>query len=208
MEDVLDVYERPYDAVHPVVCLDETSRQLLGDTREPHPAGPGVPARVDPEYVRGEVAPLFLVTEPVRGWRQVVVGARRTRSEFAQCVRDLVDVHYPAAARIVLVMDQVTIHGTASRSAAFPPAEARRLAKKREIHHPPKHGSWRNMAELELSVLARQCLAQRLPDQPAMTAAVRAWADRRNAAIHTIDWQFTTADARIKLRHLYPEFDA
>ncbi len=208
MEDVLDVYERPYDAAHPVVCLDETSRQLLGDTRAPQLAAPGVPARVDPEYVRGGVAQLFLVTEPLRGWRQVAVGARRTRREFAECVKELVDVHYPEAERIVLVMDQLNIHSPASLYAAFPPAEAKRLAQKLEIHHTPKHGSWLNMAELELSVLARQCLAQRLPDQMRMTAAVTAWADRRNAAIHTIDWQFTTADARIKLRRLYPEFDA
>lgn len=208
MEDVLDVYERPYDATHPVVCLDETSRQLLGDTRAPQSAAPGVPARSDPEYVRGGVAQLFVVTEPLRGWRQVVVGARRTRLDFAQCVKELVEVHYPEAERIVLVMDQLNIHDAASLYAAFPPAEARRLAKKLEIHHTPKHGSWLNMAELELSVLARQCFAQRLPDQPAMKAAVTAWADRRNAAIHTIDWQFTTADARVKLRRLYPVFDA
>jgi hypothetical protein len=207
MADGLDGYERPSDATPPAVCLDEPSRQLLGDTREPRPAVPGVPARVDPEYGRGGVAQLFLVTEPVRGWRQVAVGARRTRLDFAQCVRDLGDVHSPAAERIGLVIDQVTIHDAASREAAFPAAEARRLARKLEIPHTPKHGSWLNMAELELSVLARQCLAPRLPDQPAMTAAVRAWAGRRTAAMQTVDWPFTTADARIKLRHLYPEFD-
>lgn len=208
MEDVLDVYERPSDAAHPVVCLDETSRQLLGDLRAPQLAAPGVPARRDPEYVRGGIAQLFLVTEPLRGWRQIAVGARRTRLDFAHCVQKLVDVHYPEAERIVLVMDQLNIHSPASRSAAFPPEEAKRLAKKLEIHHTPKHGSWLNMAELELSVLARPCLAQRLPDQTTMATAATAWADRRNAAIHTIDWQFTTADARIKLRRLYPEFDA
>ncbi len=207
MEDVLDVYARPYDATHPVVCLDETSRQLLGETRAPLPVVPGVPARVDPEYVRGGVAQLFLVTEPLRGWRQVAVGAQRTRLDFAHCIKNLVDIHYPLAERIVLVMDQLNIHRAASLYAAFPPAEAKRLADKLEIHHTPKHGSWLNMAELELSVLARQCLAQRVPDQSAMAAAVRAWSDRRNAAIHTIDWQFTTADARIKLKRLYPVFD-
>jgi DDE superfamily endonuclease len=204
---VRDVYERPYDAARPVVCLDETSRQLLGETRAPQPTAPGIAARSDPEYVRGGIAQLFLVTEPLRGWRHVAVGAHRTRLDFAHCVQDLVDVQYPEAERIVLVMDRLNIHGTASLYAAFPPAEARRLAKKLEIHHTPKHGSWLNMAELELSVLARQCLAQRLPDQTSMTTAVTAWADRRNAAMHTIDWQFTTADARTKLRHLYPEFD-
>ena len=208
MEDVLDVYHRPYDATHPVVCLDETSRQLLGETRKPQPVAPGRLARVDPEYVRGGVAQLFVVTEPLRGWRQVTVGAHRTRREFAQCVQELIDVHCPEAERIVLVLDQLNTHSTASLYATFPPAEAHRLASKLEIHHTPKHGSWLNMAELELSVLARQCLSQRLPDQAAMRDAVTAWAARRNAAIRTIDWQFTTADARIKLKRLYPEFDA
>jgi hypothetical protein len=208
MEDVLDVYERPYDAAHPVVCLAETSRQLLGETRAPQPAAPGGSARRDPEYVRGGVAQLFLVTEPLRGWRQIAVGAQRTRLDFAHCIQEVVDGHYPEADRIVLVMDQLNIHDPASLYAAFPAAEAKRLAKKLEIHYTPKHGSWLNMAELELSVLARQCLAQRLPDQTTLAGAVRAWADRRNAAIHTIDWQFTTADARITLRRLYPEFDA
>lgn len=208
MEDVLAVYARPYDPAHPVVCLDETSRQLLGETRAPLPAAPGQVAKYDPEYIRGGVAQLFLVTEPLRGWRHVTVGARRTRLEFAHCVKELVDVHYPEAKRIVLVMDQLNIHSTTSLYAAFPPDEARRLAAKLEIHHTPKHGSWLNMAELELSVLARQCLRQRLPDQAAMGEAVTAWAERRNASIHTIDWQFTTGDARIKLRRLYPAFDA
>lgn len=208
MEDVLEVYHRPYDPAHPVVCLDETNRQLLGDVREAHPVTPAHPARHDPEYVRGGVAQLFLVTEPLRGWRHVTVGTQRTRLEFAQCVKDLVDVHYPNAERIVLVMDQLNIHSTTSLYAAFPPAEARRLSAKIEIHHSPKHGSWLNMAELELSVLARQCLNQRLPDCDAMAAAVSAWVERRNAAIRTIDWHFTTDDARVRLRHLYPAFDA
>ncbi len=208
LEDVLDVYHRPSRAVQPVICLDETSRQLLGETRPGFPVAPGVAARHDPEYARGGIAQLFVVTEPLRGWRHVTVGARRTRLDFAACIKDLIDQQYPEAERIVLVMDQLNIHTTASLYAAFPAAEAHRLASKLEIHYTPKHGSWLNMAELELSVLARQCLAQRLPDQDAMRSAVTAWADRRNAAIHTIDWQFTTADARIKLRRLYPEFDA
>lgn len=208
MEDVLEVYARPYDAARPVVCLDETSRQLLGETREPLPVGPRHPARHDAEYVRGGVAQLFVVTEPLRGWRHVTVGARRTRREFAQCVKDLVDRQYPDAERIVLVLDQLNIHSTASLYAAFPPAEARRLAAKLEMHHTPKHGSWLNMAELELSVLARQCLATRLPTEAAMRDAVTAWAERRTAATQRIDWQFTTDDARVKLRRLYPAFDA
>jgi len=206
MEDVLAVYARPYDAAHPVVCLDETSRQLLGETRAPRPVASGVPARYDPEYVRGGVAQLVLVTEPLRGWRTVTVGARRTRLEFAACVKELVDVHYPEAERIVLVMDQLNIHSTAALYAAFVPAEARRLAAKLEIHDTPKHGSWLNMAELELSVLARQCLRQRLPDLTTMQQAVTAWGDRRNANIQRIAWQFTTADARVNLRRLYPAF--
>jgi hypothetical protein len=208
MEEVLEVYARPYDAARPVVCLDETSRQVLADTRPAQPVASGVPARADPEYNRGGVAQLFLVTEPLRGWRHVTVGPRRTRLEFAHCVKEVVDTHFPDADRIVLVMDQLNTHSTASLYAAFPPEEARRLAARLEIHYTPKHGSWLNMAELELSVLARQCLSQRLPDQHAMATAVTAWATRRNAAIHTIDWQFTTDDARTRLRRLYPAYDA
>ncbi len=208
MEDVLDVYARPYDPTRPVVCLDETSRHLLGDTRPPLPPAPGHPARHDPEYVRGGVANLFLVSEPLRGWRGVRVSPQRTRRDVAHCLQELVDVHYPAAERIVLVLDQLNTHSPASLYAAFPPAEAKRLADKLEIHHTPKHGSWPNMAELELAVLQRQCLAQRLPDLAAMDHAVSAWAARRNAVVSTIAWQFTTADARLKLRRLYPAFDA
>ena len=204
MEDVLDVYARPQDPSRPVVCLDETSRQLLGAVRPPLPLAAGRPARHDPEYVRGGVANLFLVTEPLRGWRQVMVSAHRTRLDFAACVKQLVDVHYPDTERIVLVMDQLNTHSPASLYAAFAPDEAKRLADRLEIHYTPKHGSWLNMAELELSVLARQCLHQRLGDRTAMARAVTAWADRRNAAISTIDWHFTTDDARIKLRRLYP----
>jgi hypothetical protein len=208
MEDVLDVYARALDPARPVVCLDETSRQLLGDVRSPQAVAPGRPARHDPEYVRGGVVNLFLVTEPLRGWRQVRVSDQRTRLDFAACIKDLVDVHYPSAERIVLVLDQLNTHSPASLYAAFPAPEAKRLADKLEIHHPPKHGSWLNMAELELSVLARQCLRQRLGDRAAMEHVVAAWADRRNAAIATIDGHFTTDDARIKLRRLYPAFDA
>lgn len=208
MEDVLGVYERPYDPTRPVVCLDETSRQLLADTRAARPPGPGYPARRDPEYVRGGVTNLFLVTEPLRGWRHVLVRAQRTRLDFARCIQELVNVHFPGAERIVLVLDQLNTHAPTSLYAAFPPAEARRLVERLEWHHTPKHGSWLNMAELELSVLARQCLTQRLPDRDAMARAVTAWADRRNAADSRIDWQFTTADARTKLRRLYPAYEA
>ncbi len=208
MEDVLDVYARPPDPQRPVVCLDETSRQLLGDVRPPLPPAPGRVARHDPEYERGGVVNLFVLTEPLRGWRSVLVSAQRTRLDFARCVKELVDVHYPAAERIVLVLDQLNTHSPASLYAAFPPAEAKRLAAKLEFHHTPKHGSWLNMAEIELSVLQRQCLRQRLGDRAALEQAVTAWTERRNAATAAINWQFTTADARIKLRRLYPVFDA
>lgn len=208
MEDVLDVYQRPYDPARPVVCLDETSRQLLGDIRPPLPTIPGHPARHDPEYVRGGVANLFVVTEPLRGWRAVTVSDQRTRLDFAACIKEVVDVHYPEAERIVLVLDHLNTHSPASLYAAFPAPEAHRLTTKLEIHYTPKHGSWLNMAELELSVLQRQCLRQRLADRDAMAREVTAWARRRNAQIKRIDWQFTTADARIRLRHLYPAFEA
>ena len=208
MEDVLAVYERAADPTHPVICLDETSRQLLGEVRAPTPVTPGRSARHDPEYVRGGVVNLFLLTEPLRGWRTVVVSEQRTRLDFARCVKELVDIHYPDAAKIVLVVDQLNTHSPASLYAAFPPAEAKRLTDKLELHYTPKHGSWLNIAELELSVLQRQCLRQRLGSRAAMEQAVTAWAGRRNAGIARVRWQFTTADARTKLRRLYPAFDA
>ncbi len=176
--------------------------------RSPQAVAPGRPARHDPEYVRGGVVNLFLATEPLRGWRAVLVSDQRTRLDFARCVKELVDVHYPHAERVVLVLDQLNTHSPASLYAAFPPAEARRLAEKLEVHHTPKHGSWLNMAELELSVLERQCLRRRVADRCSMEREVAAWAGRRNAAAATIDWQFTTGDARTKLRRLYPAFDA
>ncbi len=207
MEDVLDVYTRPYDPRFPQVCLDETSRQLLADATPPLPTTPGQPAREDYEYVRHGVANLFPVTEPLRGWRHVTVSDRRTRLDWAQCIRELVDVHYPEAEKIVLVLDNLNTHTPASLYAAFPPAEATRLADKLELHYTPKHGSWLNMAELELGVLAGQCLDRRLPDRATLEREVAAWEAERNAATRAIDWRFTTADARIKLKHLYPSFD-
>jgi len=208
MEDVLAVYARPHDPARPVVCLDETSRQLLADARPARPPAPGRPARHDPEYVRGGVANVFLVTEPLRGWREVLVSEQRTRLDWARCVKHLADVTYPAAATIVLVMDQLNTHSPASLYAAFPAAEAKRLADRIEIHHTPKHGSWLNIAEIELAILERQCLRRRLPDRTALEREVAAWADRRNAATARVDWQFTTADARTKLKRLYPTFEA
>ncbi len=207
MEDVLDVYTRPHDPARPVVCLDETSRQVLAEVRPPLPAAPGQPRREDPEYVREGVCNLFLVCEPLRGWRHVVVSDRRTRLDFAHVIKELVDVHYPAAEVIVLVLDNLNTHTPAALYEAFPPAEAKRLADKLEIHYTPKHGSWLNMAEIELGVLAGQCLARRIPDRAALEREVAAWEAARNAATRTIDWRFTTADARIKLKHLYLSFD-
>lgn len=168
---------------------------------------PDHPAHHDPEYDRGGITNLFLVTEPLRGWRAVMVSTQRTRPDFAACIKELVDVHYPYADRIMLVLDQLNIHTSAAFFAAFPPAEAKRLAAKLDIHHTPKHGSWLNMAELELNVLQRQCLGQRIPDREAMAREVTAWAERRNAVTRRFDWQFTTADARTRLRHLYPAFN-
>lgn len=207
MEEVLDVYQRPYDPTRPVVCLDETSRQLLGDVRAPRLPVPGPPARHDPEYVRGGVVNLFLTLEPLQGHRSVMISEQRTRLDFAQCVKDLVDVQYPDVEQIGLVLDQLNTHSPASLYAAYAPAEARRLAEKLEIHYTPKHGSGLNMAELDLSVLQRQCLRQRLTDRPAMEQAVTAWADRRNQAAQRIDGQFTTTDARTRLRRLYPAYE-
>lgn len=206
MEDVLDVYSRPFDPRRPVLCLDETSRQLLGEVTPPLPVAPGQPARQDYEYARGGVANVFLACAPLRGRRHVTVSDRRTRLDFAAVIRDLVEVHYPEAERLVLVLDNLNIHTPASLYEAFPPAEAKRLADKLEIHHTPKHGSWLNIAEIELSALGRPCLDRRLPDQPTLAGEVAAWERRRNAATTTVDWRFTTADARIKLKHLYPSF--
>jgi len=204
MEDVLEVYTRPYDPRFPQVCLDETHTQLLGEVREPLPCAPAIAARADPEYVRGGVANLFLVCEPLRGWRHVTVTERRTGLDWAHCVREMVDVYYPDAEKIVLVMDQLNTHTPASLYEAFPPAEAKRIADRLEIHPTPKHGSWLNMAEIEFSVLVRQCLGQRLPDDDRLRQEIGGWEARRNNAATTIDWRFTTADARITLKHLYP----
>jgi hypothetical protein len=204
MEDVLAVYTRPYDPRRPQVCLDETSRQLLAQVTPPRPVAPGQPAREDYEYQRGGVCNLFLVCEPLRSWRQVMVSQRRTRIDWAHCVKDLVDVHYPNAEQIVLVQDNLNTHTPASLYEAFEPAEAKRLAERLEIHYTPKHGSWLNMAEIELAVLAEQCLDRRLADRATLEREVAAWQAARNATGPGVDWRFTTADARIKLKHLYP----
>jgi transposase len=204
MEDVLDVYERPHDARYPQVCLDETSKQLIGEVREPLPTMPGEPAKYDSEYVRNGTANLFIATEPLAGWRHVEVTDTRTRVDFANFVRDLVDGRYKDAIKVVLVMDNLNTHSAASLYEAFAPAEAKRVADKLEIHYTPKHGSWLNMAEIELSVLGRQCLDRRIADKATLVSEVAAWEAERNAAATGIDWRFTTADARIKLKRLYP----
>ncbi len=204
MEDVLDVYCRPYDPRYPQVCMDEASRQLLGDTRPPLPTRPGQPRRVDYEYTRAGVADLFLFCEPLCGWRHVTVTDRRTRQDWAHCIKDLVDVRYPNAERIVLVMDNLNTHSPISLYETFAPEEAKRLLDRLEIHYTPKHASWLNMAEIELSVLSRQCLDRRLPDKPTLEREAAAWEQRRNTAGTAVDWRFTTADARIKLKRLYP----
>src|SRR5581483_5550475 len=197
MEDVLDVYRRPYDPLHPVVCLDETSKQLLASVRAGQPMKAGRVAREDYEYERHGVANVFLWCEPLTGRRHVEVTDRRTKMDWAQVVKDLVDTHYPEAERIGLVMDNLNIHTPAALYEAFSPAEAKRLADKLEIHHTPKHGSWLDIAEIELSALARQCLDRRIPDHNTLTKEVAAWEQERNSAAVIIDWQFTTADARI-----------
>jgi hypothetical protein len=204
MEDVLEVYTRPHDPRRPVVCLDETSRQLLAHTRRPLAAGPGRPAREDHEYERRGVCNLFLVCEPLRGWRDVMVSDRRTRIDWAHCIKGLADICYPDAEVIVLVQDNLNTHTPASLYEAFEPAEARRLAGRLELHYTPKHGSWLNMAEIELAVLAGQCLDRRLDDRATLEQEVAAWQVARNASGRGVDWRFTTADARIKLKRLYP----
>jgi hypothetical protein len=207
MEDVLEVYQRPYDPKRPQVCLDEASKQLVAQTRTPLPAEPGQPLREDYEYERRGTANLFMLFEPLAGQRQVKVTQRRTAVDFAEVLRDLVDVHYPEADRIVLVMDNLNTHKVASLYEAFEPALARRLIEKLEIHYTPKHGSWLNMAETELSVLSRQCLDRRIPDRGTLVYEVAIWQDQRNEAVCKVHWQFTTADARVKLHRLYPSIE-
>jgi len=207
MEDVLDLYTRPYDPHYPQVCFDETSKQLIGETRTPLPAQPGQLERYDYEYVRNGVANLFMFFAPLDNWRHVKVTERRTKEDWAYCMRDLVDVHFPHAVRIRLVEDNLNTHDPAALYKVFAPAEAKRILDRLEFHYTPKHGSWLNMAEIELSVLSGQCLDQRIPDQPTLEHQVAAWEDERNRARSTVHWRFTNADARIKLRHLYPSID-
>lgn len=204
MEDVLEVYHRPYDPKRPVVCLDEQSKQLVKETRTPIAARPGQHRREDYEYERNGTANIFMLFEPLAGWRHVEVTERRTKVDFAHLLRELVDELDPEAEKIVLVMDNLNTHKTSSLYEAFEPAEARRIIEKLEIHYTPKHGSWLNMAETELSVLTRQCLDRRISDRTTLEAEIDAWQTFRNNAEATIDWHFATDDARIKLKKLYP----
>jgi transposase len=210
MEDVLDVYQRPANPKRPLVCMDEGAKQLLSDSRPPEPmqAAQGEQTahalREDYEYVREGMCSFFLLFAPLLCWRHVAVTERRTAQDFAQVIKYLVDVVFPDAEVIVLVLDNLNTHTPASLYEAFEPAEAKRLADKLEIHYTPKHGSWLNMAEIELSVLGRQCLDRRIPDVGRLTNEIAAWEQARNAAQRTVHWHFTTADARIKLKKLYP----
>jgi len=204
MEDVLDVYERPYDAKRPVICLDETSKELRDTPRGSVPPQPEQVERQDYEYVRNGVCNLFMVVEPLRGRRKVRVTDRRTAQDFAEQLRVLVEEDYADADVIVLVTDNLNTHKPASLYERFEPAQARRIASKLEWHYTPEHGSWLNIAECELSVLARQCLDRRIPNRASLEAEAAAWETGRNTARVTVDWQFRTADARLKLKRLYP----
>jgi len=206
MEDVLEVYTRPRNPARPLVCLDETSKQLVAETRTPLPMRPGQPARYDYEYERHGTASLFMLFAPLEGWRHVKVTERRTAVDYAHVLKELSDVHFAKAEKIVLVQDNLNTHTPASLYEAFPPEEARRLVERFEWHYTPKHGSWLDMAESELAFLSGQCLDRRIPDQTELQREVAAWLDRRNALHAKASWRFTTADARIKLISLYPAF--
>jgi len=204
MEDVLEVYHRPYDPKRPVVCVDETFKQLIGETREPLPPRPGAVERYDHVYVRNGTASLFLACEPLQGWRPSEVTEHRRRTDWAGFIRALLEGRYQEAEKLVLVMDQLNTHSPASLYEAFPAEEAKRLADRLEIHRTPKHGSWLNMAEIELSALGRQCLSRRIAHQDTLKRQIAGWEEKRNAARPQITWQFTTQNARTKLRSLYP----
>jgi hypothetical protein len=204
MEEVLDVYKRAYDPKKPLVCFDERLKQLISELRKPMPAKPGRAARYDYEYRRNGVANIFMMFEPLVGKRHVKVTDHRTKKDWAYCMRQLVDELYPEAETIVLVMDNLNTHKKASLYEAFEPAEAKRVADKLEIHHTPKHSSWLNMAEIEMSVISRQCLSDRMDDMDRLNSEVLSWSQARNANESKVDWRFTTDDARIKLKKLYP----
>ena len=204
MEDILEVYTRPHDPDHPLVCLDETSKQLVAETRVPIPMKAGRPARFDYEYARNGTANLFMLFAPLEGWRHVEVADRHAAADYAKILKDLADVHFAKAKTIILVQDNLSVHSKASLYAAFPADEARRLVERFEWHYTPKHGSWLDLAESELGVLSSQCLDRRIPDKAKLIDEVAAWEDDRNKRNTKADWHFTTKDARVKLKHLYP----
>jgi hypothetical protein len=204
MEDILEVYQRPYSSTHPLICIDETSKQLIKETRVPIPTQPGKPEKYDYEYERQGVSNLFMVFAYRKGVRHVFVPNRRTKIDWAKCIRDIVDIYFPDATKITLVMDNLNTHKPASLYEAFSPAEARRIIERLEIHETYKHGSWLNMAEIEFSVLQRQCLDRRIQNQATLISEVLAWEKKRNTQELKVDWRFTTEKARIKLKRLYP----
>jgi hypothetical protein len=204
MEDVLDLYAEPSDPQYPVVCFDESPYQLVSEVRQPLPVRPNQPTRYDYEYRREGACNLFMFFEPLQGWRHVKVTDRRTAQDFAYCMQDLVDVHFPQATVISVVLDNLNTHTPAALYATFPPAEACRILRRLDFHYTPKHGSWLNMAEIEFAVVSTQCLDRRLGDQETVRRAVAAWERTRNAQKATVDWRLTTAKARRKLGHIYP----
>ena len=207
MEDILDVYTRKHDKKYPLVCMDELPRQLIGETRTPIPAGPGKPVRFDTEYRRNGTCEIFMFSSPLEGWRRAEVTERRTKSDWARQIKKLVTVDYPYAEKIVMVMDNLNTHTIGSLYETFPPEEAKRLKDKLEIHYTPKHGSWLNMAEIEINVLVNHGLSKRVATIEQMEKEVSAWNKNRNKTARKINWRFTTDDARIKLKRLYPLFD-
>jgi transposase len=207
MEDVLDVYTQPTDPSRPLVCFDESPEQLVSETRQPLPIIPGKPLCYDHEYRREGVANMFMFFAPLQNWRQVKITDRRTKADWAECMRELVDVHFPDAKSITVVQDQLNTHAPSALYEVFAPAEAKRILDRLEFHWTPKHGSWLNMAEIELSVLNRQCLNRCIPDKATLAQETAAWAAKRNSDAATVNWRFTTADARIKLKRLYPSID-
>lgn len=206
MEDVLEVYKRPYDPQRPLICMDEMPKQLLTDTRETLPVQPGNAERFDYEYKRGGVADVFMLFEPLAGKRHIEITDQRRRVEWAEVMRIVADELYPEAEKIVVVLDNLNTHVLAAFYLTFAPCEARRLIERFEFHYTPKHGSWLNMAEIELSALVRQCLDRRIPNKDILIREVKSWEDQRNSEVIKVHWQFTTADARVKLKNLYPKF--
>jgi hypothetical protein len=207
MEDVLDVYEQPYDPLYPILCFDETPYQLIGEKLVPITMTPGQPQRYDSEYIRNGVVNLFMVFQPALGWRHIYIRPQRTKEDFAQVIQDVIDRQFPEAKGLKVVMDNLNTHTPASLYEVFPPEEARRLASQLEIHYTPKHASWLDMAEIEISVLKEQCLDRRIPTEEMLAQEILAWEEERNQRQTTVEWRFTSRDARDKLKRLYPKLE-